>query len=118
MTRPGDNVRLLTPDGPITAVRSAFVNGANRERAVSPRRACDVVWQLARDAVAGDDRHVLCDLHQLVTTDRYIAYWRAETATLVRDVLDAVMRGELLILDGWWMGDSWTPAHFPTRSSA
>jgi hypothetical protein len=102
MSLPG-RAELLGLLGPVTVVRTVLATTAERQRAVESSRAVSIVRRLCREV---ESVGAFADIRGLIphtssgppAEDRYLA----------ERIVDAVARGELLVIEGWYGKDGWT----------
>lgn len=106
----GGRVRLVGTDGPVTVVGASEATADERARALASSDGWAVLMEVCREAETGGDRHALVDVHRLMDPSGSTRYWTVATTDLVRIVLDGALSDQLLVVDGWLMGDRWTGA--------
>ena len=99
-------MQLLGIGGPVTVVRRFSATVLEREHALRPMEAYRVLMTFCRGA--GGEQQSLVDIHQLVDPGGVPGSRAIDTEILARQARDAVNRGDLLVLDGWQVGDRWT----------
>jgi hypothetical protein len=100
-------LRLLGIFGPVTIVRAFAASPLERRHAFSPQEAYRVLSDFLREVAYEADHHRVADVLRLIGPAG--SRWRSlgESASVGTRVMEAVHRGDLLVLDGWAFGDSW-----------